>query len=106
MVRIIRRALRVFYVGGSISFIASIVACNNMPILHPATGPGTDYPCGIQGLPCGGHMCCWQGDVCGGQPLSGCPANYCCFVGDDSDGVGAKPNRKMVTEEEMISLNK
>lgn len=72
-------------------FLFTLFACTTPNILTPKTGPGTDYPCGLQGIACGNHYCCWQGDVCGEGAFSGCPVNYCCL--DDSEEFG-KPKGK------------
>ena len=57
------------------------VACQTPPVLEPAVGPGTDYPCGVHGVVCltldgkpnGG--CCSEGETCGGGKYDvGCPA--------------------------------
>jgi hypothetical protein len=74
---------------GVAAFIAAI-ACVG-PATNPPTGPGTDYPCGLQGHSCGNHMCCWLDEDCGGQNPSadgktayGCPAKMCCYNGEDT----------------------
>lgn len=46
-------------------------------ILHPKTGPGTEYPCGLQGRSCGNGMCCGLYEACGGPGVA-CPEGYCC----------------------------
>jgi hypothetical protein len=67
--------------------LAFAVACS---ATKPPEGPGTEYPCGIRGISCGNHMCCWEGDVCGSEkPGSTCPDGMCCWVGS-SDVFGAK----------------
>ena len=48
-------------------------------ILTPPTGPGTTYPCGVQGLVCTtngipNHGCCLEGEVCGGDPKTNYPS--------------------------------
>lgn len=75
----------------------SLVACSTPAILQPKTGPGTSYPCGVSGVVCVDRyahptgMCCWQGEVCGGDfPNIGCPAGSCCYEG--TDAVGARQN--------------
>ncbi len=72
----------------AVSFVAFLVAACKMSVLNPPVGPGTDYPCGIHGIQCPDQKCCWENDVCGGQPFSGCPADYCCYVGPDDDSLG------------------
>lgn len=64
----------------------AISACAAPSILTPATGPGTDYPCGVHGLVCRAHAgyCCNENEVCGGDDPS-CPAGMCCFVGSSLD---------------------
>jgi hypothetical protein len=82
---------------------AALGGCSTPAILvSPPTGPGTEWPCGLRGVVCGGGMCCWSGDVCGGKPFSGCPAASCCFVGDDGM-TGARPPRPQWRASEMRS---
>jgi hypothetical protein len=65
----------------AIAIVAFLIACEG-PAVKPATGPGTEYPCGVRGISCGNHMCCWEGDECGSdRPGSTCPADMCCWVG-------------------------
>ena len=59
----------------------SLTSCTG-GILNPPTGPGTDYPCGARLHQCADGGCCWDSQVCGGQPGSGCPAGACCYSGD------------------------
>lgn len=50
--------------------------------LEVQTGPGTSYPCGINGHLCKNGMCCpLEGDICGGDHPQ-CPPGMCCFDGD------------------------
>lgn len=62
-----------------------IGACG--PTIHPPTGPGTEYPCGIQGKSCdpvAPGMCCSLDEDCGYEgPWSNCPKGYCCANGGD-----------------------
>lgn len=53
--------------------------CNNKWVTPPV-GPGTDYPCGLQGLQCPDGACCGLNDTCGAAH-SRCPAGYCCYNG-------------------------
>lgn len=72
----------------------------NAPILHPAVGPGTSYPCGVSGVVClteegkESGWCCWEGSTCGGPIHSrfyvGCPEGECCDIGPSNDQIGAK----------------
>ena len=57
------------------------IACTTPSTLTPATGPGTDYPCGVDGRQCSDKGCCSQSEACGGEP--GCPAHSCCFSGEE-----------------------
>lgn len=66
------------------------VACATPAILEPRTGPNTEYPCGVDGVECPGHMCCDEGEVCGGQNFSGCPSGACCYAPAAGE-VGARP---------------
>ena len=51
---------------------------------NPLLAPQPDYPCGVDGVSCGGKFCCNQNETCGGAfPSVGCPAGQCCFVGTD-----------------------
>jgi hypothetical protein len=63
-------------------FAPLLVLTSCLAILDAKTGPGTDYPCGVGGVSCGGHECCPQYNVCGGTAFSGCPAGQCCFTGE------------------------
>jgi hypothetical protein len=54
-----------------------IMACQPMPALTPYTAP----PCGYHGVSCGNGKCCDENEVCGGPSFTGCPINYCCYVG-------------------------
>lgn len=65
-------------------------ACDNAPI--PNT-PHPGYPCGYQGVVCGGGMCCDEGQVCGAEH-TGCPAGECCYVGDSHEYGARKPTRQ------------
>lgn len=70
--------------------------CATPAILTPATGPGTLYPCGVDGQVCPDTSeCCATDEVCGGQPFSGCPEGMCCYAGDDGFGATrAHPQRE------------
>ncbi len=71
----------------------AFVACNTPRILTPGTGPGTAYPCGVNGVVCltpqgrPSGFCCDEHNVCGGEqphtPMT-CPVGACCYVGVDS----------------------
>jgi hypothetical protein len=75
------------------SFCASavLITCASPSILTPPTGPGTDYPCGVNWYVCAkGGGCCMESDVCGGdqgpnQPVV-CPEGMCCNEGLDVAG--------------------
>lgn len=41
-----------------------LVACAWLMPSKPAEGPGTDYPCGVQGISCGNGFCCWSHEAC------------------------------------------
>ena len=90
-----------FYAFMSVKVVAMITvvvvafACS---ATKPPEGPGTEYPCGIHGISCPGHMCCWEGDVCGFEGEgSRCPADMCCWEGKD-DFVAARKNHPKVPE--------
>jgi hypothetical protein len=94
--------MRHFFVMLITGGFLTLVACNNGGILNPPVGPNTAYPCGVKGVVCPGQMCCWENEVCGGQPFSGCPADMCCYVGPtDPTDLGAHPNHKQLTSAEM-----
>jgi hypothetical protein len=58
-----------------------LLACTAPATLTPATGPGSDYPCGVGGKLCIDKGCCSESEDCGGAP--GCPAHSCCFFGTE-----------------------
>jgi hypothetical protein len=60
------------------------LGCNTPAILTPPIGPGTEWPCGYHGRVCKNSMCCGEFDVCGEDDPS-CPANSCCFYGEDPE---------------------
>jgi hypothetical protein len=68
----------------AILVLCSICAlgCKDFNKIHNPVAPG--YPCGTRAHACSltPLTCCWNGEVCGGQPGSGCPDGMCCFVGD------------------------
>jgi hypothetical protein len=80
-------------------FVTAVVvaACTTPSVLTPATGPGTAYPCGVDGHACSNKACCSNAEVCGGDEI-GCPPTMCCFVGEDRTfsfdaGRGMEPQR-------------
>lgn len=50
----------------------------------PPNPRSPEYPCGTRAHACSQEplSCCWNSEVCGGQPGSGCPAGMCCYGGD------------------------
>lgn len=72
-------------IGGTYLAAIVVAACNTPTILTPKTGPGTPYPCGVNGTLCTTqHMCCGPDETCGGEPASvGCPKGMCCYLGDE-----------------------
>ena len=63
-------------------FAPLLLLASCLAVLDAKTGPGTDFPCGVDGVSCGGGMCCTlQGDICGGTFLS-CPVGMCCHEGE------------------------
>lgn len=56
-------------------------SCHPNGILNPPTGPGTDYPCGLQDRSCGNGKCCGRSEECGTG--LGCPKDSCCPLEDD-----------------------
>jgi hypothetical protein len=76
----------------------ALVGCKDCNNPNNPTSP--EHPCGTRAHPCSLQplLCCWNDEVCGGPVGTGCPANMCCFVGDDfsasaspSASPGAKP---------------
>jgi hypothetical protein len=59
------------------------------------TGPGSEYPCGVGGVECAGAMCCYSGEVCGGDVPPTCPANTCCAA-DSGTEMGERHMHPMV----------
>lgn len=83
----------------SLNFVLALCVFACGPAVHPAEGPGTEYPCGIHGRVCGGGMCCADTEVCGGYDAAGfsrCPAGYCCDEGEDWPNVSGRqrPQKK------------
>ena len=75
----------------TLAMVLIAVSCQNGPLNNPQS---TEYLCGPRGLSCGRHLCCWQGDVCGGVDPS-CPAGMCCWIGnEDGDNLGARPRQR------------
>lgn len=62
----------------------------------PAMGPGTDYPCGVNGHECVAHRgyCCDEHEDCG-DDVPGCQGLTCCYFGDPS--LGAERIRRSMT---------
>lgn len=74
--------------------IVAINGCSTPAILTPPSGPGTEYPCGVNGVECESKLCCPQGFTCGGGTYSvGCPKDECCFV-EENPTMGARRNVK------------
>lgn len=57
-------------------------------VITPPSGPGTAYPCGLHGHSCGNGYCCADGEECGNLSKT-CPADSCCWYGDDQFGSSA-----------------
>jgi hypothetical protein len=75
-------ALSGVLLGGTVALLVlHACGCSTPSVLTPATGPGTDYPCGVSGRVCQNKMCCGEYDVCGGDDPS-CPVGSCCFFGE------------------------
>jgi hypothetical protein len=80
-----------------IFFAAILVGACGASVLQPKTGPGTSYPCGVNGVSCPGHMCCGEEDVCGSTGFGACPEGMCCYAGPD-DTLSARPPHPQVPE--------
>jgi hypothetical protein len=76
--------------------LAVMHALSGCSALQPPTGPNTEYPCGVNGVQCSGHMCCGENFVCGGDDPT-CPKGACCYVGEDITGARGpqRPERAM-----------
>lgn len=73
----------------AIVLFAATTTCGPGGILNPPSGPGTDYPCGLQGRSCGNGMCCGKSEECGTG--LGCPVGFCCPISDDFYAGKSKP---------------
>lgn len=84
------------FAGLAGALLLAALACNSPAItgLTPKTGPGTDYPCGVEGLVCTtngvpNHTCCTEGDACGAtDPKTQYPSlaeDPSCFAGECCD---------------------
>lgn len=67
----------------------AVEACgfSNAPIQNT---PAPGEPCGHVQYQCGDGSCCAYGNVCGGRPFSGCPADSCCFAGGGDGAMGTR----------------
>lgn len=77
----------------ALALLATVGACSAAQPggeLVPASGRGTAYPCGLQGVSCSPGWCCDGLDsLCGSnEPASRCPAGECCYDPGES-GYGA-----------------
>ena len=87
---------------GSILALAILVAaCGQQSVLHPPQGPGTDFPCGYQGISCDVHSgdgCCDGGEYCGHDlqqdPTGTCPKGECCAGDPDGTPISIDAARK------------
>lgn len=69
------------------------------PFVTPPSGPGTDWPCGLQDHQCHNGACCWADYDCG-DLTPGCPADACCYGGPSNTfktKPGAKPRPERVS---------
>jgi hypothetical protein len=78
--------------------LAMTTACGANTILTPPTGPGTEYPCGVDGTVCTVQKtCCPANNTCGGEPDAvGCPPGECCF--EEGGPFGARRNTKQTPQ--------
>lgn len=58
----------------------------NSPLVTPATGRGTEYPCGLRANLCPDRKSCCPLDYDCGDGLHGCPADACCYGGGSMMG--------------------
>lgn len=72
----IRALVRDFF---ALSILSGIIACSSTSILTPKTGPGTPYPCGLNGHECRDGNCCGDSMVC--CDGTSCTAGYCEYIG-------------------------
>jgi hypothetical protein len=66
-----------------------VAAC--LPETTVKTGPGTSYPCGVNGKLCAADACCGEDFDCGGY--AGCEPGMCCYVGPENSGAWGKRAR-------------
>jgi hypothetical protein len=75
-----------------------LAACGPSILTVPTgTGTGTDYPCGVNGLSCGNHLCCDPpASECG--PTPSCGIGECCGMSDDGSGFARRKLSKQRPE--------
>lgn len=73
------------------AIVTAMVAAACGPASVPPSGPGTQYPCGLQWFECPVQQrgeplaCCPLNHICGGPDPAGfsrCEPGFCCFDGD------------------------
>lgn len=72
-----------------VAIVVAVFACG--PASVPPSGPGTQYPCGLQWFECPVQKrgeplaCCPLNHICGGPDPAGfqrCEPGFCCFDGE------------------------
>lgn len=71
-----------------IPLLVLFLACNQR-VYNPVD---KDHPCGTRAHVCYASplTCCWNSEACGSVLTPSCPADMCCYVGDDT-GYAASP---------------
>jgi hypothetical protein len=59
-----RQLLLTAVLGAVVGALVALLWGCDLSILHPPTGPGTAYPCGLHAHQCSDGMCCGDGFEC------------------------------------------
>lgn len=82
---------RYIVLAAILNALSCAVACD-ADFAVPRQGPGTAYPCGVNGVTCTDGKCCGQDESCGGDDPT-CPSNSCCYIQDPREGDFARRSR-------------